>query len=174
MEPKSALKSEILYWYNPCISQQTGHHRQTDRESIKQPWQQQKYELQESRSSAGVQSLVWTGVQTSLRFRGGQRIDFLSAGVCVGSQLGGKWKTVSALPNHSHFPITRYPTSLTKAAAPARFLFSTHECLNICVCVCASGPVFVRRAPSLLPGQTFPVCKHRRVEDTTASTHAET
>lgn len=97
---------------------------------------------------------VWTGLADRDVW---QSIDFLSAGVCVGSPRGGKWRTVSAQPSHSHFPNTRYPTSLTKTGAPVRFLF-LHCCkqrvflyislyLRVCVCVCF--PVFA--TASFLP-----------------------
>lgn len=113
----------------------------------------------------------------SHRFRGGQRIDFLSAGVCIGSQRGGKLRTVSAQPSHSHFPNTRYTALLSSDSS---FCTGASVCVCVCVskylhlCVCSQGysqclPCGAARFLPFWLGQTFPVCKHWRTRDTAVS-----
>lgn len=74
-------------------------------------------------------------------------------------------------------PNTKHPVSLTKTGTPVGFLFShcRERPVCLCVCLCAYPAVFALRGgkiSSLLPGQTFPVCKHWRARDTAASCHA--
>lgn len=77
---------------------------------------------------------------------------FHSAGVCVGRQHIGKWRTVSAQPSHSHFPNTRYPTLLTKTGAPVRFLFS-----HCCTPARVSAHLFVR-VRACVSKSFLPIC----------------
>lgn len=92
-------------------------------------------------------------------------------------QRWGKWGTVGARPCHSHFPKYQTPRLTHKDWNSHRIpLFLTVASVPcLCVCLCVDPAVFASRGgkiSSLLPGQTFPVCKHWRARDIAVSWHA--
>lgn len=67
-------------------------------------------------------------------------------------------------------PIPDTPPRSQRLEVPSDSSFYTVAC--VCVLCVSTLPVFAMRGgkiSSLLPGQTFPVCKHWRARDTTVS-----